>query len=140
MQKGGSRERREDCAYRGFRRPRPDPKVRRAALSSDPSVDGGCTVMVLLAAEEAVFCKPSDASWRTLAFAPGAFSAVTSRTRTGRSASSATTQANSCTCYKRRDGGKTESCTLQGSSGRKKSRQTSKYENHDTILKHVTFV
>ncbi|RLM73455.1 hypothetical protein C2845_PM15G19570 [Panicum miliaceum] len=72
----GARERWEDCACRGFRRPLPEPEVRRAALSSDPSVDGGCTVMVLVAAEEAVFCKPTDASWRTLAFAPGAFSAV----------------------------------------------------------------
>ncbi|WVZ86866.1 hypothetical protein U9M48_033585 [Paspalum notatum var. saurae] len=66
----GARERWEDRACRGLRHPLSEPEVRRAALSSDPSVDGNCTVMVLLATVEAVFCKPTDASWRTLAFAP----------------------------------------------------------------------
>ncbi|KAJ1272393.1 hypothetical protein BS78_06G198600 [Paspalum vaginatum] len=68
----------------GPRLPQPAPPAVRAGgakgglqvLSSDPSVDGNCTVMVLLATEEVVFCNPTDASWRTLAFAPGAFSDI----------------------------------------------------------------
>jgi hypothetical protein len=73
----GARERWEDCAYRALCRRLSEPEVRKGALSSNPSVDGDCTVMVLLAPEEAVFCKlTADTSWTTLAFAPGAFSAV----------------------------------------------------------------
>uniref|UniRef100_J3M0Q6 Uncharacterized protein n=1 Tax=Oryza brachyantha TaxID=4533 RepID=J3M0Q6_ORYBR len=44
--KRGARERWEDCAYRSLRRPLFQPEVRRAALSSDPSIDGECTVVV----------------------------------------------------------------------------------------------
>ncbi|XP_062183764.1 F-box protein SKIP23-like [Phragmites australis] len=81
----GARERWEDRAYRGLRRPLPQLEVRKAALSSDPSVDGACTVVVLLAAkDEVVFCKLTDASWTTLACAPGAFSAVDVTYQNGR--------------------------------------------------------
>ncbi|KAG8065968.1 hypothetical protein GUJ93_ZPchr0004g38333 [Zizania palustris] len=80
----GARERWEECAYRSLRRPLSQPEVRRAALSSDPSVGGGCTVVVLLGAEEkAVFCKVTDASWTVFAYPARAFTAVDVTYRSG---------------------------------------------------------
>lgn len=71
----------------GLHLPLPAPLTARSGGAQAATPQGGLvvgpvrlrrrTVMVLLDADEAVFCKPTaDVSWTTLAFSPGAFTAI----------------------------------------------------------------